>query len=417
MANNFSTGVEGIIYTSNSSSISSWNITPPQNITAFVGISSQNVVATSPGGLLAGQTIVYTLQAPIPAPLWYFATVNQGDSLTILTTMNIPIITSQVTPALGGVGFNNSYFQPNPGQKFNIIYQAGAVVAAGGPAFYIQCIVENTISQYIDMSSIHFNHSPLAAEKAARKGIAYIPPKIEFLVTQNTTSAIDNTIAIDYVDYPLPDSVSSLVSFRGLINVMAMVSYGGIGSVASNSSSTQYQVVGGQSGFIAYAGGPMQTFTGRVFIYLTNIGNTGAPATVFVPSMPSIFDETVFTPGVNTSNNVTSANAASISETVREELAVLKSMLGDRPLAIKCDESAVATYESGSTVQLTANVNALARCCTTMAKTIETLKHENSAAHARQEAKLADIFAHLHITNSLENELDSGLESYLKGRE
>lgn len=351
MATFFSTGVEGIIYTSNSSSISSWNITAPQNITAFVGIASQNVAATSPGGLLTGQTIVYTLQAPIPAPLWYFATVNAGDKITILTTMNIPIITSAVTPALGAVGFNNSYFQPNPGQKFNIIYEAGAPVLPGGPAFYIQCIVENTISQYIDMSSICFNHAPLAAERAIRKGTTYIPPKVEFLVTQNTTSAIDNTIAIDYIDYPLPDNVSSLVSFRGLINVMALVSYGGLGSVASNSSSTQYQVVGGQSGFIAYAGGPMQTFTGRVFIYLTNIGNTGAPATVFVPAMPSIFDETVFTPGVNTSNNVSAANAASISETVREELAILKGMLGDRPLAVKCDESPVATHESSSTVQ------------------------------------------------------------------
>lgn len=278
-----------VIYTPPATSLTSSNIVI--NNTSGLG-PSQNFVATTPGGLpLVNSTLCYTIQAPRPAPIWYIATVDITTTFTVFTVENNPITLTDFTPASG---FNGGFFQPNPGQKFNIFVKNGALILPGGSVFVIQAVVENTLSQYIDYSSINYEHEEKCRMKPCSRNI----------VTGNAISAIPNTIAFDFYEYPIPHTENSLVSFKGLLNAQAILSYGSAGAVAGSSVTQQYVVVGGQHGSITYPGGRGMTFTGTVFLLLNNIGNVSLPPTVTVPSMSTTYDETSFSLSVGGSHTL-----------------------------------------------------------------------------------------------------------------
>jgi len=242
---------------------------------------SQNFVATSPAGVPINSTLCYSVQAPRPAPIWYIATAAITTTFSVFTIENNPITLTDFTPT---IGFNGGFFQPNPGQKFNIFVKNAAILAPAASVFFIQAVVENTLSQYIDYGSINYEHEDKCRMKPCSRNI----------VTGNAISAIPNTIAFDFWEYPVPHTENSLVRFKGLLNAQAILSYGSAGSVAGNSVTQQYVVIGGQVGAITYPGGRGMTFTGTVFLLLNNIGNVSLPPTVTVPSMSTQFDETNF---------------------------------------------------------------------------------------------------------------------------
>lgn len=281
--------------------------------------SSQNFVATTPAGLaVINSTLCYTVQAPRPAPIWYIASAAVTTTYTVFTVENNPITLTEFTPT---VGFNGGFFQPNPGQKFNIFVKNGAILLPAANVFTIQAVVENTLSQYIDYSSINYEHE----EKCRMK------PSSRNIVTGNAISAIPNTIAFDFWDYPIPHTENSLVSFKGLLNAQAILSYGSAGAVAGNSVTQQYVVVGGQVGSITYPGGKGMTFTGTIFLLLNNIGNVSLPPTVTVPSMSTTFDETNFALPIGGSHSINEEASAIMA--INEKLSAMSPGSSDSSVA------------------------------------------------------------------------------------
>jgi len=269
---------QSIIYTSNPTNQLSYS-------TASVNASglgtSQCLTFTSPSVLTAGSTVACLIQAPKPAPLFYIGSNAATTTLQIFTPLQTPITLT----AFSSVGFfNQGYFQPNPGQKFIFFIKVGAVTTVGQVLLTLQTVVENTLSQYVDMGSIKFEHS----------GRCRVPPVVRQIVTGNTTSAVPNTFAFDFVDYPLTEQENAIVKFKSMLNAQAMYTFGALGGMAPNSTSTPYVLIGGQWGSIIYAGGRGSTYTGTIFLLIVNIGNLSLPDTTYATSLPTIFDESDF---------------------------------------------------------------------------------------------------------------------------
>lgn len=318
--------------------------------------ASQIFVGTTPSGVAINSTLCYTVQAPRPAPIWYIASAAATTSYQIFTVENNPITLTEFTAV---VGFSGGYFQPNPGQKFNIFIKNGAVLAAAAQVFFIQAVVENTLSQYVDFSSVNYEHEDKCRLKPCSRNI----------VTGNAISAIPNTIAFDFWDYPVPHTENSLVRFKGLLNAQAILSYGSAGAVAGNSTTQQYVIIGGQVGAITYPGGKGMTFTGTVFLLINNIGNVTLPPTITVPSMSTTFDETNFSFSVGGSH------------TVNEDTEMLSQILA------KLDSQGSASTKEGST--------AMGMAIVSLTKQFEDMTSKNQEAHAIQQKFLDAILSKL----------------------
>lgn len=260
--------------------------------------TSQVLTITTPSVLPAGTTVACVIQAPRPTPLFYIASNAATTSYSFYTTGNIPITTT----AFASTGFfNQGYFQPNPGQKFVLFITVGAVTTANQVLLSIQTVVENTLSQYVDMGTIKFEHISKCR----------IQPSIRCIVTGNSQSAIPNTFAFDFVDYPLTEQENALVKFKGLLNAQATLSYGAIGSMASSSTSSQFVVVAGQWSSIMYPG-KGSYYSGSIFLLINNIGNLSLPSTTFSNTLPTIFDDSDFDSAVGSPS--LGENSASLNE-------------------------------------------------------------------------------------------------------
>lgn len=341
-----------VIYTPPATGLTSSSILT-QN-TSGLG-ASQNFVATTPAGIaVINSTLCYTIQAPRPAPIWYIASAAVTTTYVVFTVENNPITLTEFTPT---VGFNGGFFQPNPGQKFNIFVKNGAILLPAANVFTIQAVVENTLSQYIDYSSINYEHEEKCRMKPCSRNI----------VTGNAISAIPNTIAFDFWDYPIPHTENSLVSFKGLLNAQAILSYGSAGAVAGNSVTQQYVVVGGQVGSITYPGGKGMTFTGTIFLLLNNIGNVSLPPTVTVPSMSTTFDETTFAVPIGGSHSV------------NEEAGTLAS------INERLDNMSMGSSDSG--------ITALGLALVSMQKRVEDLISKMDSQHSNFKSMLVSIMS------------------------
>lgn len=271
--------------------------TPPASGLTSFGVGSANLSGlgvsqifngTSPSGGPVNSTFCYTVQAPRPAPIWYIATVLGTTTYTIFTVENNPITLTAYTPAAGF--FNGGYFQPNPGQKFNIFINSTIIVVPASTLFSIQSVVENTLSQYVDLGTVAYEH----------ESVCRVKPCVRMIVTGNSLSAIPNTLAFDFVDYPVPNTINAVTTFNGLLNAQGIISYGGYGSMSGSSTTQQYAIIGGQGAALMYPGGHGMKFNGTIFLLLNNIGLVSLPPTVPVPSLPSIFDDVNFSNMIGT---------------------------------------------------------------------------------------------------------------------
>lgn len=335
-----------IIYTPAASSLTSFTILS-QNLSGL-GVS-QNFVGTCPAGVPANSTLVYTVQAPRPAPLWYIASANATTSVSVATIENIPIT---LTPFASAVGFNQGFFQPNPGQKFNISVTNTAITVAAASLLFIQGVVENTLSQYLDLSTIAFENADRAINK----------PTFRQIVTGNTISAIPNTLVFDFDRYPTPHTENSLVTFKGLLNAQATFTYGSYNAVAGSSIAKPYVIVGGQLGSMLYPGGKGMTYTGSIFLLLNNIGLVSLPPTIPIPSMSTIYDETTFETGVG-------------GDATENQISAQISALAER----------MDTYSGKST---DSSNDALGMAIVNVSRRLDDLVIKNTNAHATQERLL-----------------------------
>lgn len=371
-----------VLYTNPASALVS-GTTASKNVSGLG--SSQVFTGTSPSGAAIGQVLAYGLQAPRPAPLWYISTINATDTYSIFTIENNPI---SLTPFTAASGFNGGFFQPNPGQKFVLYYTPGVVIAAAGPTFNLQSVVENTLSQYIAMGTIKFEH----ADKVRVK------PVVRQITTGNTVSAIPNTFVFDFDSYPIEETVNALVVFQGLLNAQAVITYGSYGSMAGNTTSQQFQVVGGQYSSITYPGGKGMKFTGSVFLLLNNIGMVSLPATTFIPAPSSMFDEVDFSLGVGSSGSTTVAGVGDGMEVVLAAISNLRANLSDRTQSEGDDnfsliKSVHSTVKNLDTKVLESTQAAILGMMKGMRSMIEELKNDNEAAHERIEAKTNSLLA------------------------
>lgn len=410
-----------VVYISPDNQNGYWINVPAINVAGFG--AGQIARARLSAAAAAGQTTVFSVQAPTPSPLWYFSTDAAGDSLVISTPLNVPITLSPFTAI---TGFNGGYFQPNPGQKFNIFYKNAAAKLIDTPCFNLQAIVENTLSQYIDMSSVRFEYAD-DFERAIAKGSKTVQrPEIRLIVTQNTVSAIPNTFAFDFYDYPVPDVQSALVVFKGIQNAQAIYSFGGHGALAANSPTIQYQIVGGQQGSIVYAGGRNQKFTGTLFLFIANIGQTTVPSLAVTVAMPTVFDETTFTSGVNGGEN------EALMEAITDLTLSVKGRTGSadqssHPNISVADFDLSSVHDSIASLDMAsvrATLDTMCKGVMLTQKAVADLKRANETAHVYQQAKLNELLATVKYSSVADSECDDSetktevgsIESYVRSR-
>jgi hypothetical protein len=270
---------ETFIYVQPASGLTSTNITPVLDISKKG--ASQCVAFTSPGGLAKGQVVVFHVQGPKPAALWYLATQILNSQITVVTPENTGIELTLFTigdPAWQPIG----YYQPNAMQRFNIAFTAGDIVPPGGICFVIQGVVENTFGNYIDQGSINFPGLYEAKEYYDKVKKALRMPSQKMISTQNVDTAIPNTLAIEFFNWPIFSGINTLVSFRANLPNAAIVTYGPNDALIGNTNSKVYTLVGGQSTGIEYPGGHNKFFSGTIFIFLANIGIPSTPPTCFI---------------------------------------------------------------------------------------------------------------------------------------
>jgi hypothetical protein len=379
---------QSILYVNPASNLVDNSIVLATNVSGLG--ASQCVVGTCPGGIAAGGVLVYEVQCPKPAPLWYISTLNAADSFRISTIENQPI---SLTTFAAVTGFNGGFFQPNPGQKYVLAYTAGAPIGPGSNTWYLQAVIENTLNQYVEAGSIRFEHYDKVK----------IKPTVRQIITGNTTSAVPNTYAFDFSDYPIEASQNAIVSFFGVLNAQAIVSYGAYSSMAPSSATTPFTIVGGQMLSINYPGGKGMRYTGTIFMLLANIGMVSLPPTTCVPAAPSVFDETIFTPVTGAPST---DSLVSMLEELRDMVTVQRGMNkhNDSDSDDDDDQSAVilsnvhAMITKLDTKSIWTAIDGLVKMVNGIKSNVNELILTNRTAHERIEDRLASIVAHMSLS-------------------
>lgn len=377
---------QSIIYVNPASNLVDNNVVLATNVSGLG--ASQCVVGTCPGGIVATGVLVYEIQCPRPAPLWYISTLNAADSFRISTIENQPITTTAFAAV---TGFNGGYFQPNPGQKYVLAYTAGAPIGPGSNTWYLQAVIENTLNQYIEAGSIRFEHYDKVK----------IKPTVRQIITGNTTSAVPNTYAFDFADYPIEASQNAIVSFFGVLNAQAIVSYGSYNSMAPSSATTPFTIVGGQMLSINYPGGKGMRYTGTIFMLLSNIGMVSLPPTTCVPAAPSVFDEVTFSP-------ITGVPSTSALEDMLEEIRSMVTVQRGQRKSEDDSDSDVDTYSvltnmhsmvtKLDTKSIWTAIDSLVKTVSHLKSGLSELITSNKAAHERIEDRLSTIVAQMSLS-------------------
>lgn len=189
------------------------------NLSGLGSAQALNIVAVP--ALAAGNICEFNLCVPSPAPLIYVQ-IRAGDSMKIYEPDGVPIQYSQNGNVLN--------WQPMPGGVYDFVLTLGTAVTAGSPIFQVQAVQENTIGQYINL-----------APNVPRAWAHTI--QVRTGVTLNTTSAIPNTLFVDFLDTPVEPGVNILANFNITMQTSAVTAWGTYNATTIGASTSNVQLM------------------------------------------------------------------------------------------------------------------------------------------------------------------------------
>lgn len=360
------------------------------------GLGSGQYVAFTNAGAIAvvGRIYAITIQAPIPPPIWYFSTTNAGDTFTIQTPVGTLVDTETFTP---GVGFNGQYFQPAAGGTYVIYYKASIATVVGGVFFNLQSVIQNTLGQYINLATVSFGKS-----NEELKQLGSQPPLIGTTIALNTTSAVPNTLTIDFSNYPMNRNLNTLANIRVLVTTSAILSWGN-DFLASVGAATETVLLTAGSWFpVNYFSPKVARFNGRVSLTIQNVGQTIVPATTLNYAVANMF------PQMMSNQPALMTEAQEVASDVNSDLAQAISQL--KTMSIQDPSRVVNSRIDGIEDRLDAfekrNTEAHARLYESIASVLHMLKYP--IRESRRESTIAEVVE--------EQDNQSELDLYLKGK-
>lgn len=243
--------------------------------------ASQTVQLDLSAAVAANTVLSFPFQVAVPPPLLYFCTFKPGDELTIQSPDGLLISTTSFTPGVGDKGYE---FQPSAGGKYIAYWKAGNAYAIGQPVIAVQAVLENTIGQFINIASISYS----ADENKVTKR-----PVVSQTIAINTTSAVPNTLNIDFENYPVRKGINTLATYKVLVTCSGVEAFGKDYLNIVGSSTRSVQLVAGQFSPITWYSPEEGTFSGRYSITISQSGQLSLPATVAAYGSPDVFPSLV----------------------------------------------------------------------------------------------------------------------------
>jgi len=227
--------------------------------------------------LIAGQELSIPFQVAVPPPLLYISLANAADQIVIQTPNGLLISANAFTPGLGATGV---YFQPSAGGRYVLYYKAAAPVALNTIIIYFQAVLENTIGQFINTGSIAYTID----EKELKTR-----PVVSQTIALNTTSAVPNTLNIDFDRYPVKKGLNVLATFKIQVTCSGVESWGRdyLQNVGLNSSNVQ--LIAGQNYSAIWYSVECGLFSGRYSVTIQQAGNVTLPATCAAYASSGLF--------------------------------------------------------------------------------------------------------------------------------
>lgn len=317
--------------------------------------SSQCLLLTAEAALQVGQIIAIPFQVSVPPPLLYWSTGSIGDVVTLQSPDGL-LISPEANTAT--VGFNGSHFQPSAGGRYVLYFKASTANAIGSVLVNFQTVLENTIGQFINMATIGFS-----GEDDSKR------PVVSQSIAMNTTSAVPNTMNIDFDRVRVKKGLNVLATFRIMVNSSGVESWGKDYLSVVGSATKNVQLVAGQNYSAVWYSNESGVFSGRYSLTISQSGSLTLPATCSAFASADMFPTLVS----NTPELFTIADA---------EI-----------------ERGAVTKDGSSNVYQMDELSGLIRSLSSVMATIENKQNKlmsecfkrNDEAHSYQNAKLTEI--------------------------
>lgn len=322
--------------------------------------ASQCILVTAEALLAIGQVISLPIQVSVPPPLLYLSTANAGDILTIQSPDGLVINTD---PNAAGVGFNGSHFQPSSGGRYIIYYKASVASVIGATLLSMQAVLENTIGQFINMSTIAFG-----GEEEGKR------PVISQSIALNTISAVPNTMNIDFDRIRIRKGLNVLATFRIMVNSTGVESWGKDYLSVVGSATKSVQLVAGQNYSAVWYSNESGVFSGRYSLTISQSGSLTLPSTCSAYASADMFPSLVSnTPELFTIADAEIERAHVPGTSSSTQSNVNPYQMDELSGLIKSLSSVMATIESKTN------------------KLIQDCFKRNDEAHSYQNAKLTEL--------------------------
>lgn len=264
--------------------------------------ASQSIEIVAESALIVNQVISLPFQVAVPPPILYFATENQSDVITLQSPDGLLI---SLDANVSGIGFNGAHFQPSAGGRYVMYFKSGVAAAKNSALLYIQAVLENTIGQYINFGGMGFNAKQIDNKK----------PVVSQSIALNTTSAVPNTMNIDFDRVKVEVGMNVLATFRIMVNASGVESYGKDYLSVVGSATRTVQLVAGQNYSAIWYSTTTGLFSGRYSLTISQAGSLTLPATCSAFAAADIFPSLVSnSPEVYTVAEMDQSSAADSNE-------------------------------------------------------------------------------------------------------
>lgn len=345
------------------------NESPFASTSSFIGnVSnlgvSQCISITAEKIIAVNEVVSLPFQVAVPPPLLYLSTSTANDTLTIQSPDGLIISTDANAT---GAGFNGQHYQPSAGGRYIMYYKSGTAKAIGDPMINIQAVLENTIGQFISMGSISY---PTEQENGKQ-------PEVSQTIALNTTSAVPNTLNIDFERVRVKKGINVLATFRIMVNSSGVETWGKSYLSTVGASTRTVQLIAGQNYPAIWYSPEDGYFSGRYSVTISQSGNLTLPATCTAFSAPDMFPTLV-------SNTPEMYTSAQLEQSTTIDV--------DKPRGVPSIQSAISSYQMDEIVgTLAALVNKLNDLDRQVSDKICKFSEENRQAHSYQNTKIAEI--------------------------
>lgn len=325
---------------------------------------SQCISITAEKLIAINEVVSLPFQVAVPPPLLYFATAQANDVLTLQSPDGLIISTDANAT---GAGFNGQHFQPSAGGRYIMYYKSGSAKGVSDPMINLQAVLENTIGQFISMGSISY---PVEQENGKQ-------PEVTQTIALNTTSAVPNTLNIDFDRIRVKKGINVLATFRVMVNSSGVETWGKSYLSTVGASTRTVQLIAGQNYPAIWYSPEDGYFSGRYSVTISQSGNMTLPATCAAFASPDIFPSLV-------SNTPEMYTSAQLEQSTTIDI--------DKPKGGSMNQSVIQGFQLDEIVgMLSALSHRMQDIDLKVSDQIIKFADENRKAHSYQNTKMTEI--------------------------